>query len=75
MILANQYLSQYWDLKGPQLFNQYLNRNIFMIFWEKWIVRKKGIKHVKYTLISDVVFKIKKFTVQLANENFLIVFE
>ena len=32
MRLGNQNLLQYLGLEGSQLFNQYLNRNTFMIF-------------------------------------------
>ena len=35
MQLANQNLLQYSDLDGLQDFNQYINRNIFMIFGNK----------------------------------------
>ena len=56
--LANQYLSQYRDLNGPQVFNQYLNKKKYQI-------------EVKNRLILGVWLKIKIFPVQLANQNIL----
>ena len=40
--LANQSLLLYWDLDGPKAFNQYLNRNMLMIFGKGWSLEKKA---------------------------------
>ena len=60
MQLANQNLLQYSDLDGPQLFNYCLNKNIFMIFDKSGLFEKK----LSNKVISDVLFRIKKFPVQ-----------
>ena len=67
MQLANQNLLQYSDLDGLQDFNQYINRNIFMIFGNSGSFEKGYEMQVKYNLISDVLNKknpsAKPFTV------------
>ena len=58
--LANQSLLLYWGLDGPKAFNQYLNRNMLMIFGKGWSLEKRHQIPVKYMHFSDVLFRIKK---------------
>ena len=69
--LANQNLLLYWVLDGPKPFNPYLNRNMLMIFGKSESLEKKHQIYEKYMHFSDVLFRIKKFLVQLANQNLL----
>ena len=59
MQLASQSLLQYWDLNIAQVFNEYLNRNILMIFGKSRSFEKNCQIHVKHTLISDENFEIE----------------
>ena len=68
MRLASHNLLELSDIDGPQLINQYLNRNILLTFGKSGSFVKRYHIQSKYTLFSDVLFKIKNFPVQLANQ-------